>query len=90
MHVSLEALAVISSGVDKFGAFAVREGRCGVCGKHELCIQYHHRPRIPEYSRTSPSLLVRVRREVGRGVRQLGLTCGCYGKLHRQVGHIEG
>ena len=77
-----------SVGVDRFGPFWVGSGKCGYCDKPEVVVRYMHKPRIPEYPRSSPSLIL-----LGRSIRwtrQVGVTCGCYAKAHRQVAHIEG
>lgn len=76
-----------SKGRDAFGRFDLVEKDCPCCSKaSQLVVWYHNTPDIPQYALNSPSLLIRL--SSTRIAWRVGITCGCYAKLHRQVAHI--
>jgi hypothetical protein len=74
----------VGVGKDSLGPFNVQDGRlCPSCGHAGLVITYKRKPKLSDYVRSAPALIL-------RGRRTIGLTCGCYAKLHRQITHING
>jgi hypothetical protein len=63
----------------------------------DAVVQYDRKPKLPAGIAPEATILqVTTKRFTGgktvrssKLVRQLGITCGCYAKLHRQVVHIE-
>lgn len=81
------------SGEDSLGFFDTENyKRCGVCHESPIgtVIVYRHAPKLSDYVKHSRSLLLRV--DAGTKVRlarRVGVNCGCYAKVHRQVKAIE-
>lgn len=76
---------VLHKGSDDFGTFRLREGKvCQACGQRGVAVIY--RPKYLELEKEvleAPSLILK---DSGKPI---GVTCGCYAKLHRQVAHIR-
>lgn len=71
---------------DDFGPFKLKVATCCHCGaENQLSVKYS----------TSASITVAQEKiDLGRTVlkkltNSIGVTCGCYAKLHRQVTHIR-
>jgi hypothetical protein len=80
-------------GQDKFGKFRIEGGQeCPVCRTEEQwCITYTSTAKIEDYAKRAPGLILKRADRLDRTPilwRRIGITCGCYGKLHRQVAHI--
>lgn len=74
-------------GEDKFGRFKIEPGECGVCGKFSIRVSYKDTPKVTGYVRKARSFLLKHKK---RGlIRKVGINCGCYAKVHRQIVHIE-
>ncbi len=78
-------------GSDKLGKFTLRQAVCcGVCGKKVMtCVHYEQKPKVTEYVAKARSLLIRNKR-TNKFIRTIGINCGCYAKVHRQLVHIAG
>jgi hypothetical protein len=81
-------------GTDRLGKFEIKSGHCGVC--HEgrargfmpiMVVQYKDSPKVPDYVAQSKSLLIR-NKKTKNFIRTIGINCGCYAKVHRQIAHI--
>jgi hypothetical protein len=80
------------TGSDKFGEFHLTGGPCTHCGNERtVCVHYRIQPNgqfvdLGEGIKPSDTIL----QPHGTMVDDtyLGINCGCYGKLHRQVAHI--
>ena len=72
-------------GVDRFGAFTIEDGFCEICGDQAFVVTYEQFEALgyDEQGPISPKHLI-----IGETKKDIGVTCGCYGRLHRQVGHI--
>lgn len=72
------------NGSDAFGKFVITGGPCGVCGQSGLyTIKYAPKSfALPMDITPEATILKTVD-------NYIGLNCGCYGKLHRQVTHIN-
>jgi hypothetical protein len=68
-------------GEDAFGQFVIESGICPKCGQAGLIVRYGPEVHLPQGISCSATIL--------RDGRSVGLLCGDYGKLHRQVTHIE-
>jgi len=77
-------VSAIAVGRDALGPFNVEEAQCSRCSHQGLVIHYKVKPKLDPYVRDARSLVMR------KPSRQIGLTCGCYAKLHRQIVHING
>lgn len=80
-------------GHDSLGEFIVlgitfRRKSCGICGKTGTSIRYEDTPKVSTYAAKARSLLIRNKR-TKNFIRTIGITCGCYAKVHRQIAHIE-
>jgi hypothetical protein len=78
-------------GHDKIGKFIMNDNRmpnkCGICREDAICLRYTSSGlHISSYIREAPSFLMRNR---NKWIRTIGITCGCYAKVHRQMVHIE-
>lgn len=88
MTVMTERRAKDSLGAFYLNAFGVC--RCGVCGKRNtISVTYKDRPMVSAYVAKAPSLLIR-NKKTKNFIRTIGINCGCYAKIHRQIAHIEG
>lgn len=82
-------------GVDALGAFTTTQGTCGVCHKNKVIVVRYDEPKWHElaYKMLTWSDL-REYTILGRAYTYIrakgsvGVTCGCYSKLHRQLTHI--
>jgi hypothetical protein len=72
------------------GATAPRQKNCGVCGQRTLCIDIAGVV-MPRGVTTRATILHANRhdRDDPAIVPCIGVGCGCYGKLHRQLAHIN-
>lgn len=63
---------------------------CEVCGEALVAsrVRYLKKPKLSGYVAKAKSLLIR-NKKTGKYIRTIGVTCGCYSKVHRQVAHIE-
>lgn len=87
------------SGEDRFGSFVAEPSRCKVCGKDGLCIGYStfEARGHDDLGAIDPKHLiignaVFTGKVLGAEIElhgPIGVTCGCYGRLHRQVAHIQ-
>jgi hypothetical protein len=95
-------MQIIGRGQDPLGKFTVAmPGACEVCaGLHTLktvpvnarvdaVVQYDRKPKPYKQIQPEATILNVGSLTKPRMVRQIGITCGCYGKLHRQYAHIE-
>jgi hypothetical protein len=74
----------VGRGKDTLGSFNVSDNVvCRTCGHVGLVISYREKPNLEDYVRNAPNLILRKHQ------RRIGLTCGCYAKLHRQIVHIR-
>ena len=72
-------------GQDAFGDFTIQPGWCGVCDFNcSTTVQYKVNKNfgLPKGIQIEKTILKMQ-------CRKVGLDCGCYGKLHRQIAHIE-
>lgn len=78
------------NGRDKLGPFVMRSSvPCGVCGKQVMCsVHYERKPLVSEYVSKAKSLLLK-NKKTGKFIRTVGINCGCYAKVHRQIKAIE-
>lgn len=75
-------MAIVTHGEDAFGRFHIKTGFCGTCDFNcGALVQYVNPPEFPEGIERARTIL--------KGSRKIGIDCGCYGKLHRQVAHIS-
>lgn len=80
-------------GEDSLGPFFLcRDTSCPVCGKNCIhTIEYKRTPKVSTYVKQAPSFLLKIGSSKG-GIklhRKVGINCGCYAKVHRQICHIE-
>jgi hypothetical protein len=75
---------MMTVGSDEFGRFTIVEGECGKCG-HKSPINVKYRPRS-FWLESDIKLESTILKSLDH---RLGVTCGCYGKFHRQVTHIR-
>lgn len=83
-------------GHDSLGKFDMCAGMCGVChvgrnAPHEppiMVIRYRDSPKVNQYVAKAKSLLIRNKKS-GFFIRTIGINCGCYAKVHRQIKVIE-
>lgn len=80
----LRTKAVTVRGEDALGRFIVGAGKCINCSTTCICVKY---------APASFSLANFNIADVGNTLlkdtkNRVGITCGCYGKFHRQVTHI--
>ena len=80
-------------GRDSLGIFDLTTySPCGVCGEKKgrrlIVVIYRDKPRVSPYVKEARSLLIK---NIGTGkfIRTIGINCGCYAKVHRQVAYIE-
>jgi hypothetical protein len=82
--MSTKTKAVSVHGKDDFGRFIIGAGDCINCGVTGICVKYSPRTfSLQEWGLESPEFTI-LRDTKNR----VGITCGCYGKFHRQVTHI--
>lgn len=76
------------SGTDGVGEFRLyMDGAsCEKCGKDGVIIVSYRKLFLTKYVREAKSLILFNTK--GKK-RRLGIECGCYSKLHRQVTHIR-
>jgi hypothetical protein len=83
------------NGHDKLGIFEIKAGQCGICKAGNssgnmtslMVVQYKRTPRVDEYVSQAKALLIR-NKKTGNFIRTIGINCGCYSKVHRQITHI--
>jgi hypothetical protein len=80
------SLPIINDSLGRWKIWDTRETNkrdiCNWCGERvPLIVKPHTALQLPEGIDISATILSRGNR--------LGLTCGCYAKLHRQVAHIQ-
>jgi hypothetical protein len=81
------------NGADRFGHFHITGGPCTHCGAEGvLCVNYRFNTEgvavnFPEGIKPSDTIL--QPRDTHVDETYLGINCGCYSKLHRQVTHIQ-
>lgn len=87
-------MQLTGNGSDNLGNFAVlMPGHCGVCNEDtDVVLRYHSTQAIAALKKLIgkdpkevPSLIITVNKKIA----QIGVTCGCYAKFHRQVAHIS-
>lgn len=95
-HVQLDI-----RGHDDLAGFTGRIGVCGVCGVRGLTVKYArdvpeqqplHRAYkdLPWETILSATILGKSYQQAKRHTRgNLGITCGCYAKFHRQLAHVN-
>lgn len=78
-----------SKGSDELGRFTVSmPGHCGTCDTdQDVTILYNTASLKKGLHPIDPAFTVVAHR--GKPPHSLGLTCGCYGKFHRQIAHIR-
>ena len=88
---------VIAAGHDSVGKFKVRNNkalepssyRCPSCRKEPgLIVHWDAKIHLPKRILEAPSFILHSKSHTM--VRVVGLTCGCYAKVHRQIAHING
>lgn len=75
-----------ANGKDKFGPFILDTHilPCDVCGTVAVRLGYNGaKYKLPDGIDAKATILPNPQR------MWIGITCGCYAKLHRQVAHIE-
>lgn len=80
------------NGHDSLGEFKILMGApyCRVCERRSMvCIRYLASPKVNAYVAKAKSLLIH-NKKTGNFIRTIGINCGCYAKVHRQIAHIEG
>ena len=87
-----EAEMAKRNGHDSLGKFVLQAGECRICkeGKHVpiMTITYTDKPKVNAYVAKAKALLIRNKR-TGAFIRTLGINCGCYAKVQRQIKAIE-
>lgn len=80
------------TGQDALGKFQVIVDDCPVCGfKDGYCVRWKDTPKVDDYVKNARSFLLRVKNYASTRLhRQVGINCGCYAKVHRQMVHING
>lgn len=80
-------------GEDSLGPFFLcRDTTCPLCGKECIhTIEYKRTPNVTSYVKMADSLLLKMDSSKGgiRLHRKVGINCGCYAKVHRQIKAIE-
>lgn len=77
----MKTKAVLVYGKDDFGRFVVGAGNCIHCGTTGICVKYG-----PKRFDAGVDVEYTILKDTKN---KIGITCGCYAKLHRQVTHIE-
>lgn len=77
----MKTKAVLVHGKDEFGRFVVGAGNCVHCGSIGISVKYAPL-RFDAGVDTEYTILKDTKNKIG-------ITCGCYAKLHRQVTHIK-
>ena len=75
----------VGEGRDAFGPFNLEEGFCDSCEmNNDLNVRWYGKNalQLPAGIDVESTILKHPHRKVG-------INCGCYGKLHRQVAHIH-
>lgn len=78
------------NGRDAFGKFRITGGPCTNCGgdgSPTLCMCIHYSLSdltLPRGIKPEDTILRHAHEDA-----YLGINCGCYAKLHRQVAHIQ-
>lgn len=81
------------AGSDKFGNFHLTGGPCTHCGaERTICVNYRFNTNgiaanLPNGIKPSDTILQPRGTHVDE--TYLGINCGCYAKLHRQVARIQ-
>lgn len=89
------SLQFTATGRDDLGSFAVLvPGHCHACSKDTDVIVRYHASQVTNNLKKklaikdlklAPSLILLVNGKIA----EIGVTCGCYAKFHRQVAHIS-
>lgn len=94
-------MQIIGRGEDALGKFTIAmPGFCNICAEEksrlqsrnprvDAVAQYDRKPKVYKQIRPEATILNLGTLEKPRLTRQIGITCGCYGKLHRQYAHME-
>lgn len=77
----MKTKAVLVHGKDDFGRFVVGAGNCVHCGSVGISVKYAPKRFDALGVDTAYTILKDPKNKIG-------ITCGCYAKLHRQVAHI--
>jgi hypothetical protein len=76
---------IVDDSLGRWVLVESKEGRgevCNICGTYvSFLLRPHTRIVLPESIDPRRTLLARG--------TTVGLTCGCYAKLHRQIAHIQ-
>lgn len=73
------------TGEDAFGKFRITGGPCTNCSQAKLMCIHYSRDEVMLPKGIEPSdTILRDPTDT-----YLGINCGCYAKLHRQVAHIQ-
>lgn len=87
------AFELDTEGEDSLGKFDIRDfADCQVCGADQVqTVRYHKRPGVSTYVAEARSFLLRANKRKRKPPlhREIGINCGCYSKVHRQIAHIE-
>ena len=76
-------------GEDAFGPFLITGGPCTVCNDRKSNVVVKYRPSTLELpSNIDPARTILKGSKKNPADNYIGIACGCYGKLHRQVAHI--
>lgn len=78
----------MGSGKDGVGEFRLYQdgARCEKCGEEGVIVVSYRKVFLTKYVKEARSLILFNHK--GKKLR-LGIECGCYAKLHRQVTHIR-
>jgi hypothetical protein len=80
-------------GQDLIGRISVTVGQCGYCLHEGLRVRYSGKVTLPKDIEPSTKLILYrpdyISTPQKNRKQQLGITCGCYAKFHRQIAHIE-
>lgn len=92
MLQTLPTVHSLRKGEDKLGTFRIitlpDKPICGVCRRRVAVVQYRSAPKVSDYAAAAKGLLIR-NKKTSKYIRTIGINCGCYAKVHRQIAHIE-
>lgn len=86
--VILPGYQVGRDSLGDFELFIPIRTSCGICNRKGLCVRYQDKPSLGRYAAEAPGLLLR-NKKTSNFIRTIGINCGCYAKVHRQIAHIQ-
>src|SRR6266496_1184904 len=79
-HIVEGPITTEVEGQDHFGDFTLSSYYCFVCKDAAIVVEYQ----------TINLGRIEINNTILRDIKNaIGITCGCYGKFHRQVAHIN-